>query len=805
MAVKYRQQRFVLLLLALLLSSCALVPTPTPTPVPTATPTPVPTATATPTPTHTPTPVPTATATPTPTLTPTPLPGGDPALLRQAEAAMADGDFDAAARFYQDALATQAGTPVADEALLGLARVYVEMGAPLSATVLLAPALETLPEEAAHRAYFWLGEAWNAAGDCVQAVSFYDRFVEGGTTIADRIAERQAWCYRALGERARAGDAFARAAGPYRSASDQVTMLEEAGTDLRAAGDYDGALARYQGILEIARLDWYRASILFKMGETLQEAGRPEEAFARWSEVLSTYPTTASAARAADLLRAATLPVAAYDVARAYRAAGRVTESIPWFEEALLAITPTAAMRYTVADARAAAGDLDGALTELDFVVQADPTDPEPLLEQARLLGDYGAVSRALEVYRQVREQFPEHPAAGEAYWQAGLLLENQGHTDEAVAQYAALLEQYPAHSRAPLARFHAGLLRYRQGQFAAAADLLDGETGGGLSRAALWRGLALARIGLDAVAQESWEAAAVGSDYYAARARELLSGGPGFGAFYDEPVVREDPAEQHEAEGWLAERFGRPVTTTLPIAVREDPVFLRGAELLALGRPEEARHPFYLLVDRYASDGPALYALALYLQEHDLHALSIRCVEKIVALADVNTATAPPFFLRLLYPLPYAHLIVPQTLAQGMDPFLFFGLVYQESRFDRYAHSWAEARGLTQVIPSTGEGIAAALDFSPFRLEDLFRPVVSVRFGTWYLAQQLHSFGEQAAVALSAYNGGPGNAGRWANHTIPVPDLDLYIESVDFDETRDYIERVYLAYWVYRQLYAGQ
>ena len=795
--------RWAGLLLAVLLASCTLAPTPTATP--TATPSPIPTATATPTPTHTPTPTATPTPTPEPTATPTPPPGGDPALLRQAEGALADGDLDAAQGLYEEARATQAGTPVYDEALLGLARTYVEMGAPLSATVLLAPALGTRPVAWEHRAYFWLGEAWNAAGDCAQAVSFYDRFLEGGTNIPDRIAERQAWCYRALGDRAGAGAAFTRAAGPYRSASDQVTMLEEAGTDLRAAGDYDTALARYETILTIAQKDWYRAAILFKMGETLLEAGRPEEAMARWGQVLSYYPTTESAARAADLLRAATLPVAPYDVARAYQAAGRASEALPWFDAALTAVTPTAAMRYDAAGARAAAGDLEGALVELDYVVQANPGDPQPLLEQARLLGDYGAVSRALELYRLVRERFPEHTAAGEARWQSGLLLENQGHDEEAVAQYAALLEAYPAHSRAPQARFQAGLLRYRQGQYGAAADILDGEAGKHLPRAALWRGLALARIDLDAAAQESWQAAAAGAGYYAVRARELLSGSPGFGAYFGEPIVPQDPAQQAAAEEWLAALFGRPVTATLPIAVREDPVFLRGAELLALGRPEEARHPFYLLVDRYAADGPALYALALYLQEHGLHALSIRCAEKIVYAADVDTATAPPFFLRLLYPIPYAHLIVPQSLAQEMDPFLFFGLVYQESRFDRYAHSWAEARGLTQVIPSTGEGIAAALGFAPFRLEDLFRPTVSVPFGTWYLAQQLHSFGEQAAVALSAYNGGPGNAGRWADHTIPVPDVDLYVESVDYEETRDYIERVYVAYWMYRQLYGGQ
>lgn len=787
---------------AFLLASCALLPAAGPTTGPTAPPTLAPTLSPTPRPTATatsrPSPLPTATATPEPTATPFPL--GDRTLLDQAAAALADGDLAGAAGLFLRVRAEQPNSALADEALLGLARTYVEMGQPLSTTALLGPTLDALPDGARQRAFFWMGEAWNAVGDCSQAEAFFQAYIAGGTTVADLLAERLAWCYRARGDSARAAAAFTQAAGPQRSASDQVTMLEEAAVDLRAVGDYEAALSRYRSILAIAEKRWYRATILFKMGQTAQEAGRPEEAQSYWQEALASYPDTEAASWAADALLQAAVPVDPYHVAQAYTAAGRPDAALPYFDAALAAITPTAEMRYAAAAAHAAAGDLDGALLQLGALVLNNPADPQPLLEQGRYLGQYGAVSRALEVYRLIIAGFPQDIAAGEARWRAGQLLEGQGHVEEAIAEYIALRQDFPSHDRAAAARYRAGLLRYRQGAYAAAAALWEGDD---TPRIALWRGLALSRAGQMEAARAAWSVAAAGRGYYADRSRELLSPDGGFGTWRSSPTWPADEARD-EAEEWLAQRLGQAVSSDLPSAVRQDPLLQRGEELLALGRPGEARRPFLLLADRYRYDGPALYALAIYFRDRAFYYPSILCAERLLRAAGAEESDAPAFLLYLLYPMPYAHLIVPAALEEGIDPFIFFSLVRQESRFDRYATSWAEARGLTQVIPSTGEGIAAALGFSPFRLEDLYRPVVSVRFGTWYLGRQLAAFDGQALVALAAYNGGPGNAQRWANRTVPVSDLDLFVEAIDYEETRDYIERIYTSYWVYRRLYGA-
>lgn len=83
--------------------------------------------------------------------------------------------------------------------------------------------------------------------------------------------------------------------------------------------------------------------------------------------------------------------------------------------------------------------------------------------------------------------------------------------------------------------------------------------------------------------------------------------------------------------------------------------------------------------------------------------------------------------------------------------------------------------------------------------LEDLYRPTVSVEFGAWYLASQLAHFGGDTFEALAAYNAGAGPVARWR-----AADPDLFVEQIDYSETRSYVRQVYLHHAVYRSLLGG-
>ena len=161
---------------------------------------------------------------------------------------------------------------------------------------------------------------------------------------------------------------------------------------------------------------------------------------------------------------------------------------------------------------------------------------------------------------------------------------------------------------------------------------------------------------------------------------------------------------------------------------------------------------------------------------------------------------TRQPAALALAYPAVFPEIVSEQAADNGFSPFLLLGLVRQESFYDPRAVSPAEASGLTQVIPTTAEGIAEELDEKDFRNADLFRPRVSLRFGAYYLGVQIEQLDGDVPAALSAYNGGPGNASRWQENGGGDP--DVFLETIEFSETRAYVELVLENYATYLYAY---
>jgi soluble lytic murein transglycosylase len=151
-----------------------------------------------------------------------------------------------------------------------------------------------------------------------------------------------------------------------------------------------------------------------------------------------------------------------------------------------------------------------------------------------------------------------------------------------------------------------------------------------------------------------------------------------------------------------------------------------------------------------------------------------------------------------------YRDLVEREAAAQDLNPLFVYALLRQESLFEGYATSFAAAHGLMQVIPPTGAYIAQQLAWPPdYETRDLYRPMVSVRFGSWYLAEQRDLLEGNLFGALAAYNGGPGNALRWWE--TANADLDLFVESIDFRETRTYVRVIREHYARYRWLYGGR
>jgi soluble lytic murein transglycosylase len=122
------------------------------------------------------------------------------------------------------------------------------------------------------------------------------------------------------------------------------------------------------------------------------------------------------------------------------------------------------------------------------------------------------------------------------------------------------------------------------------------------------------------------------------------------------------------------------------------------------------------------------------------------------------------------------------------LDPAYVYGLVRQESRFIMDVRSHAGASGLMQLMPGTARWTARRLGLDYHRAMINDRDL-NLRLGTSYLRMVLDDFEGRIVLAAAAYNAGPNRPRRWRQGRELEP--AAWIESIPFDETRDYVQKV--------------
>ncbi len=264
--------------------------------------------------------------------------------------------------------------------------------------------------------------------------------------------------------------------------------------------------------------------------------------------------------------------------------------------------------------------------------------------------------------------------------------------------------------------------------------------------------------------------------------------------------------AEREEAEGWVVTVFDLPEDTDLsgPGSLLSDPRFERGNEFWRLGLYEEARAEFEDLRTSIESDPASTFRLANHLIDLGLYRSGILAIRRVLTLAGMDDAaslSAPPYFSHVRFGPYFKDLIIQASQTYNFHPLFLLSMVRQESLFEGFVRSSAGARGLMQIIPATGEEIAANLGWPPdFTSEDLYRPVINLTLGSDYINRQRGFLDGDVYAALAAYNGGPGNAAAWK--ALVPPDPDLFLEVIRFEETRNYIRGIYEIFTIYRELY---
>ncbi len=223
---------------------------------------------------------------------------------------------------------------------------------------------------------------------------------------------------------------------------------------------------------------------------------------------------------------------------------------------------------------------------------------------------------------------------------------------------------------------------------------------------------------------------------------------------------------------------------------VRAIPGIQRALELHPRGLDNEADRE-WLWVVRGLDDKNLLAAaeLARLANEPDR---AINIADRTVQLHDLSQR----------FPTLHREALAAAAKQNELDETLVYSIIRQESRFNADARSHAGAIGLMQLMPSTAKWVARQIDVKPFKPDMLLEPGTNLQMGTYYLKRVLNDLGHPI-LATAAYNAGPGRARRWRDER-PLEGA-IYTETIPFNETRDYVKKVFTNEWYYRHRLTGK
>jgi soluble lytic murein transglycosylase len=266
-------------------------------------------------------------------------------------------------------------------------------------------------------------------------------------------------------------------------------------------------------------------------------------------------------------------------------------------------------------------------------------------------------------------------------------------------------------------------------------------------------------------------------------KARALSAGGEG----EDATRLFGGLATEHHFYAILAaEALGANITpVSEPLA--PDPVALaafgareavqRVVKLSALDLRADAQREWVAIVNGLDDEG--LLLAASFAQSHRLY-------DRAINTAD-RTRQRHDFGLR--YPTPYRTEVEDAARENGLDAAFVYGLMRQESRFVADIVSGAGAVGLMQLMPPTARWVAHKTGRTSVRAPQLEDPELNIQLGAYYLRYVLDKLDGPQALGAAAYNAGPGRAQAWRG-SVPLEGA-IYVETIPFNETRDYAKKV--------------
>ncbi|MFN7824182.1 MAG: transglycosylase SLT domain-containing protein [Pseudobdellovibrionaceae bacterium] len=153
-----------------------------------------------------------------------------------------------------------------------------------------------------------------------------------------------------------------------------------------------------------------------------------------------------------------------------------------------------------------------------------------------------------------------------------------------------------------------------------------------------------------------------------------------------------------------------------------------------------------------------------------------------------------------LLFPRKFAELIEENGERFNVRPELMLSIIRQESAFNPFARSPADAMGLMQVLPSVAKAHEKHTGIKVENFEDLFKPEINIPVGASLLNQLQRRYRGQFLLTAAAYNASERAIEGWLKTRLKEDPLE-FIEDIPYEETRGYVKLVLRNFIFYKRL----
>lgn len=428
------------------------------------------------------------------------------------------------------------------------------------------------------------------------------------------------------------------------------------------------------------------------------------------------------------------------------------------------------------------------------------------LYQGARSYAATGNRDRAVALYAEIERDHPEHRLTDDARLRAAEVLADAGKDSEAEAMLSDLADRYPKGDMAPEALWRLALAKWQAHAYDKALYWLDEilrrypreDIWYADGRALYWKARVLEKKGEPKSALMSYERAVREyplSVYTLFALERMRRGYPQARA----ALLRELRAHMQDKGKGSPWSFGKQ-------AIFAEPGFLRAVDFARMGLGNEARRELAHLglgLDGKGEPGPGgedVYWITAILLDRGGQWATAHSIPRMRlpgfrrSYPDGGRHEAE---WRIGYPKAFPEIVAKHCRQNHVPEALQWAIMREESSFSPRAESFANALGLTQLMQRTAQRFAK---WTVTR-DALFDPDKNVEIGSRFLAFLIDHFGGAMPLVISGYNAGEAGVDRWLKERGDV-ELDEFIETIPFDETRGYTKRVLSSYLTYAWLY---